>query len=87
MGSKHRPQRSCVACRDKMDKRSLTRLVFVDKNLRIDESGKMNGRGAYLCGKANCWDAAATGKVLNAALRRELHDDDRSYLRRVKPAR
>ncbi|MDE2951403.1 MAG: YlxR family protein [Chloroflexota bacterium] len=85
MGSKHRPQRSCVVCRDKMDKRSLTRLVFVDSHLRIDESGKMNGRGAYLCGKANCWDAAATRAVLDAALRRELHDDDRSYLRHMKP--
>ncbi|MCY4070725.1 MAG: YlxR family protein [Chloroflexi bacterium] len=85
MGSKHRPQRSCVVCRDKMDKRSLTRLVFVEGNLRIDESGKMNGRGAYLCGNAKCWDAAATRTVLDAALRRELDDDDRSYLRHMKP--
>ncbi len=85
MGSKHRPQRSCVVCRNKMDKRSLTRLVFVDSKLSIDETGKKNGRGAYLCGKANCWDAAATRAVLGAALRQELHDDDRSYLRRMKP--
>lgn len=86
MVSKHRPQRSCVICRDKMDKRSLTRLVFVDNKLSIDKSGKMNGRGAYLCGKANCWDAAATRTVLDTALRRDLHDDDRSYLRHMKPA-
>lgn len=85
MGSMHRPHRSCVVCRDKMDKRRLTRLVFVDSNLRIDEGGKMNGRGAYLCGKANCWDAAATGTVLDAALRRALQDCDRSYLRHMKP--
>ena len=49
MASKPRPQRSCVACRAKRDKRMLTRLVFARGKLRIDESGKMNGRGAYLC--------------------------------------
>lgn len=83
---KQPPQRSCVVCRDKLDKRSLTRLVVVDKRLRIDKSGKMNGRGAYLCGKANCWQAAAARPILDMALRQTLCDDDRSYLRRMKPA-
>ena len=83
---KHRPQRSCVVCRDKMDKRKLTRLVFAEENLRIDESGKMNGRGAYLCSNTSCWEAAATRTVLDVALRRDLHDNDRSYLRHMKPS-
>ncbi len=86
MGSKHRPQRSCVICRAKRDKRMLTRLVFEQGKLRIDESGKMNGRGAYLCASANCWRQAAARPVLNRALRRDLSQDDRDYLRQMTPS-
>ncbi len=86
MGSKHRPQRSCVVCRAKRDKRMLTRLVFAQGKLRVDESGKMNGRGAYLCGDANCWRQAATRPMLNRALRRDLNQDDRDYLRQMTPS-
>lgn len=86
MAGKHRPQRSCVVCRDKMDKRSLTRLVFENDNLSIDVSGKMNGRGAYLCSKTSCWEAAAERTVLDAALRRQLNNDDRRLLRHMKPS-
>ena len=85
MGSKHRPQRSCVVCRSKKDKRELTRLVIADEKLQIDESGKQNGRGAYLCGNAECWTLAATRPVMSKALRRELSEDDREYLRQMTP--
>ncbi|MCY4061359.1 MAG: YlxR family protein [Chloroflexi bacterium] len=86
MASKHRPQRSCVVCRAKRDKRILTRLVFAQGKLRVDESGKMNGRGAYLCGDANCWRQAAARPYLNNALRRDLSQDDRDYLRQMTPS-
>jgi len=86
MASKHRPQRSCVACRAKKDKRALTRLVFARGKLQIDESGKMNGRGAYLCADANCWSQAATRPILSKALRRDLSEDDRDYLRQMTPS-
>ena len=86
MGSKHRPQRSCVACRAKQDKRVLTRLVFAQGKLRIDESGKMKGRGAYLCADANCWRQAGTEPLLSRALRRDLSQEDRDYLRQMTPS-
>ncbi len=83
MRSKHRPQRSCVVCREKKDKRELTRLVFMDERLQIDKTGKINGRGAYLCGKPECWALAAEQSLMGRALRRELNDDDREYLRQM----
>ena len=86
MGSKRRPRRSCVVCREKKDKRELTRLVMVDEKLRIDESGKLNGRGAYLCAAAACWAAAAERSLMSKALRRELSDEDREYLRQMAPS-
>lgn len=86
MASKHRPQRSCVVCRKKTDKRDLIRLVFAADSLRIDETGKMNGRGAYLCRKQECWESAASRSTLDNALRRSLNDRDRNYLRQMKPS-
>lgn len=64
----------------------MTRLVFARGKLQIDESGKMNGRGAYLCADANCWNQAATRLLLSKALRRNLSEDDREYLRQMAPS-
>lgn len=85
MRSKHRPQRTCVVCREKREKRQLTRLVIVDDKLQVDRSGKANGRGAYLCGKPACWSAAGRS-LLSRALRRELHEDDCALLRQMTPS-
>ena len=85
MGSKSRPQRSCVVCRAKTDKRALTRLVFAKEKLQVDKTGKMQGRGAYLCTAPDCWTLAASRTQLSKALRHALSDDDREYLRQMTP--
>ncbi len=86
MAKKHRPLRSCVICREKKDKRMLTRLVMADGKLRIDKTGKVNGRGAYLCGNPSCWASSAVGAQLARALRQELSDSDRDHLRQMTPS-
>jgi len=86
MRSKHRPQRSCAVCRRKTDKRALTRLVFTGERLQVDPSGKLSGRGAYLCDNADCWMSAAARPAMSKALRRELSDTDREYLRQMTPS-
>lgn len=82
---KHIPTRMCVVCREKAGKRTLTRLVSTDKGVWIDPSGKMNGRGAYLCDARSCWERAVTSEVLNKALRTTLTDEDRERLRQAMP--
>lgn len=86
MASKHQPQRSCVVCRAKQDKQSLTRLVIARGKLQVDESGKMSGRGAYLCADADCWRQAVARPIVGKALRRELSEYDREYLRQMTPS-
>ena len=86
MRKKHKPQRSCVVCRAKTDKRLLIRLVMADGSLRIDKTGKMNGRGAYLCGQSDCWAKASAHSQLSRALRSELSQHDRDYLRQMTPS-
>lgn len=84
---KHVPQRTCVVCRQKTDKRLLTRVVrTAEEGLAVDPSGKRNGRGAYLCDNPACWDKAIRTRVLDQALRIDLTDDERQALSAHRPA-
>lgn len=84
---KHVPMRTCVICRQKKDKRQLTRLVRAtdDDGVYVDLTGKRNGRGAYLCDDPACWHKAAVGQILNQALRTTLTDEDRERIRAAMP--
>jgi hypothetical protein len=54
---KHKPQRTCVACREVKDKQDLIRVVRTPAGQVIpDPTGKANGRGAYLCRTAGCFE-------------------------------
>lgn len=78
---KHIPERTCVICRQKAAKRSLIRLVRTsDQGVQVDPSGKRNGRGAYLCHRAACWQRAISGEALAKALRTTLTAEDRARL-------
>ena len=68
---KHVPQRTCFVCRQKRDKRQLTRLVRTPEgSVLVVASGKQHGRGAYLCDQPACWDkVSANGRLLGQALK------------------
>lgn len=84
---RHVPQRTCVLCRQKRDKRQLTRIVGTeDGHLVVDKSGKQAGRGAYLCEKASCWDAAIQGGALKKALKLNVRREDLEQLAVHRPA-
>ncbi len=75
------PQRTCVACREALNKRSLLRLVRTAAGVEIDPTGKKAGRGAYLHNKSSCWEQALKDDLLERALRTTLRDDERERLR------
>ena len=63
------PQRQCMGCRERMDKRQLIRVVRTPEgNVQLDFSGKLSGRGAYICPKAECLRKAQKGKALDRSL-------------------
>lgn len=66
----------CVVCRQREGKRQLTRIVRTDAGVFVDISGKMRGRGAYLCSEHACWERAVHSELLNRALRTVLTDAD-----------
>jgi predicted RNA-binding protein YlxR (DUF448 family) len=75
------PQRTCIACRETNTKRELIRLVRTPEGLLvIDETGKRNGRGAYLCRRRTCWEAALKNNLVGKALKIEIGDQERQML-------
>lgn len=51
----HIPVRNCAACRAKLPKGELIRIVRTpDGSVRFDPTGKVDGRGLYWCGKRSC---------------------------------
>ena len=78
------PVRMCAVCHDKAGKRTLTRLVRTEQGIQVDPSGKMNGRGAYLCERESCWETAVKTDLLAKALRMSLTEVDRERLRQAR---
>ena len=84
---KHIPQRTCVICRQKTDKRQLTRVVrTADKGVIVDPTGKQNGRGAYVCNKISCWNKLQTTSILDKALLTEITAEEKAVIGTHRPS-
>jgi hypothetical protein len=83
--ARHVPVRTCIVCREPGSKRDLTRLVRTTDGVVVDPTGKLNGRGAYLCAKPECWSKAASSSILEAALKVQLTETDRNHLLQQRP--
>ena len=63
------PQRQCMGCRERLDKKALIRVVRTPEGeVKLDVSGKLNGRGAYICPKVECLKKAQKSKALDRSL-------------------
>jgi len=63
MKTKKTPQRKCVGCGQMKDKKQLLRVVRTkEEDYLIDETGRLNGRGAYLCVNSECYKEAIRKK-------------------------
>ena len=63
------PQRQCMGCRERKEKREMIRVVrTTEGDVRLDFSGKLNGRGAYICPNPDCLQKARKSKSLERSL-------------------
>ena len=63
------PMRQCMGCRERMAKKELIRVVrTAEGEVTLDFSGKLNGRGAYVCPKMECLKKAIKSKSLDRSL-------------------
>ena len=78
---RHTPQRSCVACGQKLAKHALIRIVKSPQGaVTVDRTGKSPGRGAYLCRSSACWDRGMAKGVLERSLKLTLSTQDKVEL-------
>ena len=60
------PTRTCIVCREKRQRTNLVRIVRTPEgDIVFDETGRMDGRGAYVCKDADHWGAELRGKGIN----------------------
>lgn len=76
---KNVPKRMCVACREMKDKASMMRIVRTkDGEIKLDPSGKVGGRGAYICDSPDCIKKLTRsrylGKIFQTAVPDEVYD-------------
>lgn len=64
------PLRMCIVCRQMLPKEQLVRVVKVgETGCRLDVSGKMSGRGAYICSNSVCMDKLIKTRALSRAFK------------------
>ncbi|MBQ6945754.1 MAG: YlxR family protein [Ruminococcus sp.] len=69
MKSQKIPMRMCLGCNEMKPKRELMRVVkSPEGEISLDFTGKKNGRGAYLCKEAECFDKARKARRFEKSL-------------------
>lgn len=84
MTTKKIPMRKCIGCGEMFPKKELVRVVKTktgEENgqetytVSLDKTGKAAGRGAYICKKAKCLEAAVKAKRLQRAFECQIPDE------------
>ena len=82
MGTKKIPMRMCTGCREMKPKGALIRIVKTPEGeIRLDRTGKLNGRGAYVCKNPECLKKCQHSKRLERSLEVEIPDEVYDALR------
>ena len=72
------PLRTCVITKEQLPKQELLRIVRTKEGeVLVDETGKANGRGAYIKKDIDVLEKAIKGKILEKKL--EISIDDSIY--------
>lgn len=70
------PMRKCTGCGQSKPKKELVRVLkTVDEQIVVDLTGKMNGRGAYICHSEECLKKAVKTKAIERSLGVSVSDD------------
>lgn len=85
MKQKKIPMRTCIVTKEKLPKKELIRVVRTpDGNVVVDDTGKVNGRGAYLKKDLEVYEKAKKSKVLDRHLEVEIPDTVFEELKNIK---
>ena len=81
---KNIPRRTCLGCNAKKDKKDLIRITKNNKNeITIDKTGKLEGRGAYICNSVQCLEKVIKSKRLERSLDIKISEEIYSNLKKI----
>lgn len=81
------PMRQCMGCRERKAKKEMIRVVrTTEGTVSLDFSGKLNGRGAYVCPDMECLKKAMKSKALDRCLEVTIPEDVYARLEREMEA-
>lgn len=76
MKQKKIPMRRCTGCGEQKPKKELVRVVKTpDSEILLDLTGKMSGRGAYICNNAECLKKARKSKRIDRTFEMTIPDE------------
>ncbi len=77
------PQRTCIGCGMQKDKKDLIRIVKNKQGeIALDKTGKLPGRGAYICDNAECLEKSVKSKRLEKSFEMKIEDTIYEELRK-----
>lgn len=76
MKQKKVPMRRCTGCGEQKPKKELVRVVKTpDGEVLLDITGKVSGRGAYICNNAECLKKAVKSKRIDRTFEMTIPDE------------
>ena len=84
MKQKKVPMRTCAVTKEKFEKKDLLRIVKSnDGQVFVDETGKANGRGAYIKKDLDVLEKAIKTKALDRSLETTISDEVYEEIRKI----
>lgn len=81
---KKQPERTCMGCKKKAAKDNFIRIVKnKEKEINIDRTGKMPGRGAYICDNIECLEMAIKTRRIERSFKMKISKEIYEKLRGV----
>ncbi len=78
------PMRTCVITKDSLPKQELLRIVRTpDNEVKVDETGKLNGKGAYIKKDLAVLEKAIKTKILEKRLECKIEESVYEEIRKI----
>ncbi|MDR1753857.1 MAG: YlxR family protein [Eubacterium sp.] len=89
MCQRKKPERKCLGCGEKIEKRNMLRVVKSPAGeISFDLTGKKSGRGAYICKNVECFAKARNKKgferSFKSAIPEDIYDTLQDLLKELK---
>lgn len=86
------PLRKCIGCLEIKEKRDLVRVVRTivecgEPKFSIDTTGKMSGRGAYICNNQECFEMARKKRGFERSFKQAIPHEIYELLGTQQPAK